>query len=110
MFVFGRQAGGIVGVSIGSTIFSNIFASGVKKLPPLSLWLAPCKSASAAIDFIPMSRTLVVDPVFKREVLKIQAERRKWIWIGMAVVSGFVLLTGLLVEGLTLKKECGDKG
>ena len=105
MFVFARQMGGVVGVALGSTVFSNIFTSEIKHLYPLPPSLTSLENANEAIDFIPRLRDLVVDKVLKVGVLRVYADSIRWIWISMIVVSGVGLLTGAFVKELTLEKE-----
>ncbi len=66
MFVFARQTGDVVGVAVGFTVFSNVFASQIKTLYPLPPSLLSLENANEAIDFIPKLRDLVVNSVPKR--------------------------------------------
>ncbi len=87
MFVFARQTGDVVGVAVGFTVFSNVFASQIKILYPLAPSLLSLENASEAIDFIPKLRDLVVDPVLKTGILRLYAESIRWIWVSMIVLS-----------------------
>ena len=105
MFVFARQTGDVVGVAVGFTVFSNVFASQIKILYPLAPSLLSLENASEAIDFIPKLRDLVVDPVLKTGILRLYAESIRWIWVSMIVLSWLGLLMSLCVKELTLEKE-----
>ena len=104
LFVFARQLGGVIGVALGSTIFSNGFASNMKKLLPLPPSLDFLQNSNAAVSFVPHLKDALIDPVFKPRILDSYAGAIRWIWITMVALAGVGVLTSIFVKELTLEK------
>jgi len=105
MFVFARQMGGVVGVALGSSIFSNIFSSDMRKLLPLPAPVEGLEDGNQAVNFVPGLHDLTLDSGLKMEILNSYADSIHWIWISMVILAGVGLLTSFLVMELTLEKE-----
>ena len=105
MFVFSRQMGGVVGVALGSTIFSNVFRSDMKKLLSLPPSLTQLEDGNSAVNFVPQLRTLILDPLLKNQILDSYADSIHWIWLAMVMLAGVGILTSFFIRELTLEKE-----
>ncbi|KAF4634008.1 hypothetical protein G7Y89_g4100 [Cudoniella acicularis] len=58
LLVFVRLSGGLIGLALGSTIFSTVFGNSIASFGPLPSSLAVLKDSSEAVSFIPKIREL----------------------------------------------------
>ncbi|KAF5023554.1 hypothetical protein F66182_4421 [Fusarium sp. NRRL 66182] len=103
-----RLMGGLIGLVVGSTIFSNVFASSIPSLAELPDSLAVLQDADKAVGFIPQLRTLdlpgeVLDPVLRAYLAALRA-----IFYTMTGFGGLGLLSSFFIREHSLeKKELG---
>ncbi|OJD21237.1 hypothetical protein ACJ73_07425 [Blastomyces percursus] len=99
-FIFARQLGAVVGVSLSSRVFSNAFSVDVARLLPLPQALSSLSDGSAAVNFIPSFKNLdlLVD---EREVITgVYVRIIRTVWIVVAVLSGLGFLSSMLIREL----------
>jgi hypothetical protein len=91
IFVCFRLFGGLVGLAMCSTVFSNVFAIRISSIVPLPEPVALLSDAQRAIAFIPELRLLDLPAGVMEEVLNSYRG---------AMVSVFYMLAGLAAVGL----------
>lgn len=99
-----RLLGGLVGVAVGSTIFSSTFAPSIAAVGALPDSLALLRDANEAIGFIPKLRTLdlpteIMNPVRQAYVTSIRA-----IFYTMTGFGGLGFISSMFIEELSLQK------
>ncbi|KAK4066261.1 uncharacterized protein Triagg1_8093 [Trichoderma aggressivum f. europaeum] len=106
LMMFLRLLGGLVGLAISSSVFSNVFEPSISKIIPyLPAELQQLGDANMAIGFIPKLRTLDIPAESLLAIQKTYSEAFRAIFFAMtgACVLGF--LSSLGTEELTLDKE-----
>ncbi|KAF2031875.1 MFS general substrate transporter [Setomelanomma holmii] len=91
IFVCFRLFGGLVGLAICSTVFSNVFEARISSVDPLPTPLDILSDASKAVAFVPQLRALDFHPQILGGVLDAYQA---------AVVAVFLMLAGLAALGL----------
>ncbi|OJD13606.1 hypothetical protein AJ78_05950 [Emergomyces pasteurianus Ep9510] len=106
-FIFSRQLGAVVGVALGSRIFSNAFSAEVAKLLPLSDRLSSLSDASAAMNFIPLLENL---DILADEILGVYERATRAVWISTTLISGLGLISSMFIHELRmLGKDTGKQ-
>ncbi|KAL7929343.1 major facilitator superfamily domain-containing protein [Trichoderma chlorosporum] len=106
LMMFLRLLGGLVGLAVSSTIFTNVFEPSISKvILSLPAELQPLGNANMAIGFIPKLRTLDIAPESVLLVRKIYLDAFRAIFFTMTGIGGLGLLSSLATEELTLDKE-----
>lgn len=101
-----RLFGALIGLAVGSTSFSSVFAKSSSALEPLLLDQLPVlKSTGGAIAFIPELRTLNLPADQMADLIGAYRKPFMTIWIIMASVSAAGFLSSLFVKELTLENE-----
>jgi len=100
-----RLLGGLVGLAVGTTIFTSIFAESIRPLLPLAGPLEALKDANQAVGFIPVLRELdlpheVLNPVINAYLRSL---RGIWYFLAAVAVTGFV--SSWFTKELSLDKE-----
>jgi hypothetical protein len=109
-FVFARQLGAVVGLALGSVIFSNRFSAEVSRLLPLPPGLESLTNGYAAVSMIPLLKTLGLPVTEKALILGVYAGATRAIWIAMTIVGGLGLVTCFFIRELSLeRKEAGKQ-
>ncbi|KAI9817372.1 MAG: hypothetical protein M1832_004679 [Thelocarpon impressellum] len=101
-FVFFRSLGAVLGVALGSSIFSNRFGAELRALvvpPDVHLDVE-----SLAVNFVQTLRTLAVSEELKAAILTGYSAALRWVWIALAIVSVVGFVTSLFIKGLSLEK------
>ena len=97
LVVFFRLLGGLIGLAIGATVFSSVFAKSMKDLGTLPSSLAALENSQNAIAFIPQLKDLrsSVPPDTLNKVIGVYNQSFQSIWIVLTVLAGvgLVLLT-----------------
>ncbi|KKP04622.1 hypothetical protein THAR02_03235 [Trichoderma harzianum] len=106
LMMFLRLLGGLVGLAISSTIFSNVFEPSISKIIPyLPAELQQLGDANMAIGFIPKLRTLDIPAEILLVIQKSYSDAFRAIFFAMTGASGLGLLSSLGTQELTLDKE-----
>ncbi|CAI6083860.1 unnamed protein product [Clonostachys chloroleuca] len=100
-----RIFGALVGLCIGSTVFSSVFAKSIAELGTLPEPVKILENPTQAIEFIPALRMLDLDEEFMRELIDAYRKPFVAIQIAMTCLSGVGFLTSLLIKELTLERE-----
>ncbi|GAB1194117.1 hypothetical protein APSETT444_003358 [Aspergillus pseudonomiae] len=101
-----RMFGGLVGLTISSTIFNSVFATGISSstIQP-SGPLAPLEDVANAVSFIEKLRSLDVPSGTLDQVLRIYLKCFQTIFYTMTGLSGLGLVTSLFVDEIDLKSQ-----
>ena len=102
IFVFFRALGSVIGVALGSSVFSNQFAEQLQSLDlPTDVLLAV---SSLSVDFVQRLETLQISEQLKAEILMGYAEGLRWVWVTLACIAAVGFLASLFIRGLTIEK------
>ncbi|KAI1386774.1 MFS general substrate transporter [Hypoxylon trugodes] len=99
-----RCLGGLLGLAIGSTVFSSFFGPTIATVGQLPDSLALLRDPHNAINFIPTLRTLNLPADAIAPVLDAYLKSFRAVFYVMLGFSGFGLVTSLFMEELTLQK------
>ncbi|KAI1073952.1 MFS general substrate transporter [Whalleya microplaca] len=99
-----RVSGGLVGLSIGSTLFSSVFGSSIAAIGELPDSLAALRDAHNAVSFVPILRTLDVAPDIIGPVLQVYLTSVRAIFYTMLGFSGLGFVSSLFTEELSLDR------
>lgn len=106
LLMFARLLGGLTGLAISSTIFSNAFGPSISKImPDLPASLEVLGNANTAIGFIPKLRTIELPSDVLLLIRKAYLDAFKAIFYAMTGISGLGFLVSLGIEELSLDKE-----
>uniref|UniRef100_A0A8H7KFV1 Major facilitator superfamily (MFS) profile domain-containing protein n=1 Tax=Bionectria ochroleuca TaxID=29856 RepID=A0A8H7KFV1_BIOOC len=106
-----RIFGALVGLCIGSTVFSSVLAKSIAGLGTLPEPVKILENPIQATEFIPALRMLDLAEEFMRELIDAYRKPFVAIQIAMTCLSGVGFLTSLLVKELTLdREEVGRQG
>lgn len=109
-FIFFRQLGAVVGVALGSRIFSNAFSAEVARFLPLPEGLALLSDGSAAVNFIPLLKSLNILADERSMILGVYERAMRAVWIALTVISGVGLLSSILNHELkVVGKDTGKQ-
>jgi len=101
-----RLFGGLVGLTVASTIFNSVFSTTIASLTEtLKGPLTPLTDASNAIAFISKLRLLDVAPEILDPVLRVYLKCFKMIFYTMTGFSGLGLVTSMFVEEIDLSRK-----
>lgn len=99
-----RLLGGLVGLAVGSTLFSNIFTSAIADIQNLPGSLAILRDGSQAIGFVPQLRTLEVAHEVLNPVLNAYLEAMRAIFYAMTAFGVVGFLSSIFTGEHTLQK------
>ncbi|KAL9468331.1 hypothetical protein ACSS6W_010025 [Trichoderma asperelloides] len=106
LLMFCRLLGGLTGLAISSTIFSNVFRPSISKIiPDLPANLQVLGNANTAIEFIPKLRTIDIPSDILLLIRKAYLDAFRAIFYTMTGLSGLGFLISLGTEELSLNKE-----
>ncbi|KAK0623889.1 major facilitator superfamily domain-containing protein [Immersiella caudata] len=100
-----RLFGALIGLSVGSTVFSSTWEKTVASLGPLPDGMEHFKSGNGAIELIPALRSLELPADILAPLLNVYTESLRTIWYVLVGLSLFGLATSLLTKEITLDKE-----
>lgn len=103
MLVFFRAVGSVVGVALGSAIFTNDFSSRLNRLSISGDPQLP--TPSDAVFFVTRVGDLNLPPATLNQILQLYAAPIKYIWIAVACLSGLGLVSTVFMKEMTLEKE-----
>ncbi|KAJ5881169.1 uncharacterized protein N7473_012222 [Penicillium subrubescens] len=106
-----RMFGGLVGLTISSSIFNNVFSKAIADTTvQLSGALAPLKDASNAVRFIDSLRSLQVSISTMDQVLGVYLECFRTIFYVMTGMGALGLVTSIFLDEIDLKgRELGNQ-
>jgi len=100
-----RMFGGLVGLTVASSIFNTVFSDAISSLGSLTGPLAPLANPNNAVAFIPELRLLDISPELLNQVLDIYLKGFKSIFYTMAGVGGIGIVTSFFIEDLDLSNN-----
>ncbi|OTB12110.1 hypothetical protein K445DRAFT_321366 [Daldinia sp. EC12] len=101
-----RMFGGLIGLTISSSIFSNVFSISISNSSvQLSGALAPLQDASNAVNFIEKLRPLEIPLTTLDQVLRVYLRCFQTIFYTMTGLSALGLITSLFLEEIDLKRR-----
>jgi hypothetical protein len=110
-FLIIRMFGGLVGLTISSSIFNNVFSMAIADTTvQLSGALAPLKNASNAVRFIASLRSLQVSFSTLDQVLGVYLKCLRTIFYVMTGMGALGLITSIFLDEIDLKgRELGNQ-
>ncbi|EJD04044.1 MFS general substrate transporter [Fomitiporia mediterranea MF3/22] len=107
-FVFVRQLGGTIGVTIGQAIWSSELLKKARALKGVSIDTSP----GALIQSVRSLRSLYPDATQRRIVIHAYTDSIRVIWLTVTPMAGICLLLSLFMRKYTLKRTTirGGKG
>ncbi|KAI0835037.1 MFS general substrate transporter [Hypoxylon sp. FL0890] len=100
-----RLFGALIGLSVGSTTFSNTFSQSIARLGPLPESVALLSDSANAIGFIPSLRDVDVSPQLLDAIRMVYCTSMRTLWYFLAGASGLGFLTSFLIQNLSLETE-----
>lgn len=100
-----RLFGALIGLAVGATTFSSVFAKSIASVGPLPEAAAILHNAGSAVGFIPYLRTTDLPVEVMDGIRGAYNDAIQAIWYVLAAFSGLGFLSSLLVEELTLETE-----
>ncbi|OCB88604.1 MFS general substrate transporter [Sanghuangporus baumii] len=105
-YVFVRQLGGTVGVSIGQAIWSSEIRSKAKNLSGISIDTSP----NALTESVRSLRSLYPDPAQLRQVIHVYTSAITTIWVSVTPMVGLCFVLVLFMRKYTLKRATVRSG
>jgi len=99
-FIFVRQLGGTIGVSIGQAIWSSSLRTRAAKLTGVTINTA----ASTLIESVHTLRTDYPDPAQRAKVIHAYTRSIATIWVALTPMAGFCFVIVLFIRAYTLKR------
>lgn len=101
--VFFRALGSVVGVALGSAIFTNEFQNGLDRIKISSA--VALRDASDAVYFLTKIRELDLSAEARGGILQLYASPVRTIWITVSCLAAVGLVSSFFMKELTLKRE-----
>lgn len=106
-FVFARQLGAIIGLAMGSAIFTNLFKQALPAHLPDQL--SQLRDGNSAVGFISELRTFGLDLAELTPVLRAYSDGLRGVWYAMTAIAGVALLASLFMTDMSLENESTGK-
>lgn len=100
-----RLFGALVGLAVGASTFSSVFARSIVSLEPLPSALSGLRDSGAAVNFVPHLRDLDLAPEVLDAVRGVYNDCMRAIWYIMTGFSVVGLISSLLVEELSIESD-----
>lgn len=100
-----RLFGGLIGLSVASTIFNSAFAAKIHALAPLPEQLAVLNDVREAVGFIPFLRQVEAPPDVLNQVIDVYKTSMYRVFWLVAGASGLGLLTSYFIKEESLERE-----
>jgi hypothetical protein len=105
-----RLLGGLVGLSICSTIFGSYFSYPLKSIGDLPLSLMHLRDSEAAVAFIPLLRTLDVSQEILQPVVDAYLTSIRAVMYAMTALGGLGCVSSFFISDLNLQNtEMGQQ-
>ena len=105
MLVNFRLFGALLGLSIGSNVFSSVFQQKINALTTLPGSLRVLENGSKAVSFIPSLRTLNLPGEVIDTILDVYQAPFRAIWIVMTCFSGVSFFVALFIKEVSIEKD-----
>lgn len=105
-FMFVRQLGGTVGISIGQTIWASTLRQKAEKLTSISI----DTSAAALVQSVRSLRTLYPDASQYKQVIHAYTSSLATIWLCLTPIIGASFFLSLSIRAYTLKRKIIRQG
>ncbi|KAK2848493.1 hypothetical protein FQN49_005667 [Arthroderma sp. PD_2] len=107
LLVFFRLLGGLIGLALGSTIFSSVFAKSAETLGKLPSSLSHLGGGSDAIGFIPELREIQSDipPEILARVLAAYSDSFHAIWLLLAGLASLGFFFSFFTKEVSMESE-----
>lgn len=105
LLVITRFLGGLLGLAIGSVVFSSTFANQMSAFGQLSPEIRQLSDPRQAIGFIPTLRLLDLDTETMARLTEAYRITFRAVWIALASISGVGVITSFLTRQLDLERE-----
>lgn len=100
-----RLFGGLVGLAIGATAFSSVFASSTASLGPLPESVAILEDSAYAIGFIPHLREVTIPQGLMDSIIDAYSGSLQTIWYALAGLAAVGGIASLFMKELSLESE-----
>ncbi|KAI0008840.1 MFS general substrate transporter [Xylariaceae sp. FL0662B] len=100
-----RLFGALIGLAVGSTIFSNTFAKSIALLGPLPQSVALLSDSANAVGFIPDLRDVDISSELRDGIRMAYNTAMRTLWYFLAAASGLGFFTSLLIQNLSIETE-----
>ena len=100
-----RLFGALLGLAVGATTFSSVFANAIAGVGPLPESVAILEDSSQAVGFIPYLKDVDLPPEILEAIREAYKQAMQSIWYFMAALGGVGFISSLWVEELTLETE-----
>jgi hypothetical protein len=104
IMVASRLFGALIGLAVGATTFSIIFANRINGIA-LPASLALLKDPSEAVSFIPYLRTADISPALQDLIREAYKDAMQTIWYELAAFGASEFLGSLFLEELTMETQ-----
>ncbi|KAI9695785.1 MAG: hypothetical protein M1836_006051 [Candelina mexicana] len=106
-FVFARQMGAVVGLAIGSAIFTNLFNHKLPDILPNEL--VDLSQGNAAISLISKLRHLGLNSDDLAPILLAYADALRGVWYALTAIAAIAFIATLFMKDLSLESEMTGK-
>ena len=106
-FVFARQLGSIIGLALGSAIFTNVFKGALPAILPEQL--QGLIGGNDAINYISILRSFGLDLLDLEPTLQAYSKALRGVWYAMTAIGGVALLASLFMTDMSLENESTGK-
>ncbi|KAI0162209.1 MFS general substrate transporter [Xylariaceae sp. FL1272] len=100
-----RLFGALIGLAVGSAIFSNVFDRSISSLQPLPESVALLNDSANAVGFIPNLRNADISPQLRDGIRMVYNEAMRILWYFLSAASALGFLISFLVKDLSIENE-----
>lgn len=100
-----RLFGALLGLAVGATTFSSVFANSIASLGSLPESVSVLGNSNEAVGFIPYLKDVDLPPEILEAIREAYKKAMQSIWYFMAALGGVGFISSLWMEELTLETE-----